>query len=157
MRWHDTGRTKDGKLRNPTDGLAWSAFNDQYLQFASDPRSARLGLASDGFNPFGWSTKGRVACPVCANSTHSKWLNHGKKFCYMGHRRWLERNHNCRFQKERFDGTIENRGPLTPLTGSDVLKQLSGIRFKYRKSKKRTREEDVGSTSTHAKEATHDE
>nr|GEU94081.1 hypothetical protein [Tanacetum cinerariifolium] len=53
--------------------------------------------------------------------------------------------------------TQENRGSPTPLTGSDVLKQLSGIRFKYGKSKKRTREEDVGSTSTHAKEATHDE
>ncbi|GKE07137.1 basic helix-loop-helix leucine zipper transcription factor [Tanacetum coccineum] len=99
-------------------------------------------------NLSGWSTKGRVACPVCANSTHSRWLKHGKKICYMGHRRWLEPKHSCRFQKERFDGTVENRGPPTPLTGSDVLKQLSGIRFKYGKSKKRTREEDVGSTST---------
>ncbi|GKA14231.1 RNA-directed DNA polymerase, eukaryota, reverse transcriptase zinc-binding domain protein [Tanacetum coccineum] len=196
MRWHDTGRTKDGKLRHLADGLAWSTFNDRYSQFASDPQSVRLGLASDGFNPFelqllwkgvdaydafskqhfklkvslmwtindfpayanlsGWSTKGRVACPVCANSTHSRWLKHGKKNCYIGHRRWLEPNHSCRFQKERFDGTIENRGPPTPLTGSNVLKQLSGIRFKYGKSKKRTREEDVGLTSTHAKEATHD-
>nr|GFA61609.1 basic helix-loop-helix leucine zipper transcription factor [Tanacetum cinerariifolium] len=94
----------------------------------------------------GWNTKGRVACPVCADSTHSRWLKHGKKFCYIGHRRWLEPNHSCRFQKERFDGTIENRGPPTPLTGSDVLKQLSSIRFKYGKSKKRTREEDVGLT-----------
>ena len=250
MRWHDIGRTKDGKLRHPADGLAWSAFNDRYSEFASDPRSVRLGLASDGFNPFrtmstshstwpvllipynlppwicmkrqsfilssiipgekapgndidvylkplikelqslwkgvdaydafskehfklkasllwtindfpayanlsGWSTKGRVACPLCANSTHSRWLKHGKKFCYMGHRRWLEPNHSYRFQKERFDGTIENEGPPTPLTGSDVLKQLSGVRFKYGKSKKRTRE-DVGSTSTHTTEATYD-
>nr|GFB72370.1 transposon, En/Spm-like protein [Tanacetum cinerariifolium] len=52
MRWHDTGRTKDGKLRHPADGLAWSGFNDRYSQFALDPRSVRLGLASDGFNPF---------------------------------------------------------------------------------------------------------
>nr|GEX37216.1 zinc finger, CCHC-type [Tanacetum cinerariifolium] len=52
MRWHDTGRTKDGKLRHLADGLAWSALNDRYSQFASDPRSVRLGLASDGFNPF---------------------------------------------------------------------------------------------------------
>ncbi|GJR23872.1 basic helix-loop-helix leucine zipper transcription factor [Tanacetum coccineum] len=108
-------------------------------------------------NLSGRSTKGRVACPVCVNFTHSRWLKHGKKFCYMGHRRWLEPNHSCRFQKERFDGTVENRGPPTPLTGSDVLKQLSGIRLKYGKSKKRTREEDVGSTSTHAKEATHED
>ncbi|GKA10169.1 hypothetical protein Tco_0689602 [Tanacetum coccineum] len=30
MRWHDTGRTKDGKLRHLTNGLAWSAFIDRY-------------------------------------------------------------------------------------------------------------------------------
>nr|GEU91513.1 tetratricopeptide-like helical domain, DYW domain protein [Tanacetum cinerariifolium] len=67
-----------------------------------------------------------------------------QKISYVGHRRWLEPNHSYRFQKERFDGTVENRGPPTSLTGSDVLKQLSGIRFKYGKSKKMTREEDVG-------------
>ncbi|GJW42233.1 zinc finger, CCHC-type containing protein, partial [Tanacetum coccineum] len=52
MRWHDMGRTKDGKLRHPGDGLAWKAFNDRYPKFASDPRSVRLDLASDGCNPF---------------------------------------------------------------------------------------------------------
>nr|GEV10900.1 tetratricopeptide-like helical domain, DYW domain protein [Tanacetum cinerariifolium] len=62
------------------------------IRDALDPQSVRLGLASDGFNPFGT--------------------------------------------------IIENRGPPTSLTGLDVLKQLSGIRFKYRKSKKMTREED---------------
>nr|GEW86672.1 DNA topoisomerase 2 [Tanacetum cinerariifolium] len=67
---------------------------------------------------------------------------------FLLHRRWLEPNHSCRFQKERFDGIVENRGPPTPLTGLNVLKQLSGIRFKHWKSKKSTREEDVGSTST---------
>ncbi|GKE19105.1 ribose 5-phosphate isomerase A, partial [Tanacetum coccineum] len=63
MRWHDTGRTKDGKLRHPTDGLAWSGFNDRYSQSASDPRSVRFGLASDGFNPFG-----------TMSTSHSTWI-----------------------------------------------------------------------------------
>ena len=52
MRWHDEGRTKDGKLRHPADALAWKAFDARYSEFASDPRSVRLGLSSDGFNPF---------------------------------------------------------------------------------------------------------
>nr|GFB74865.1 hypothetical protein [Tanacetum cinerariifolium] len=52
MRWHDMGLTKDGKLRHPADGLAWKAFDTWYPKFASDPRSVRLGLARDGFNPF---------------------------------------------------------------------------------------------------------
>nr|GEV37358.1 hypothetical protein [Tanacetum cinerariifolium] len=101
-----------------------------YFAWAAQPVLKHEPLLEEQWE--GWSTKGRVAYPVCADSTHSRWLKHGKKFCYMGHRRWLEPNHSCRFQKERFDGTIENR---------DVLKQLSGIRFKYGKSKKRTREE----------------
>ncbi|GJV42213.1 RNA-directed DNA polymerase [Tanacetum coccineum] len=52
MRWHNMGLTKDGKLRHPKDGLVWKAFDARYPKFASDPRSVRLSLASDGFNPF---------------------------------------------------------------------------------------------------------
>ncbi|GJS84098.1 putative transposase-associated domain-containing protein [Tanacetum coccineum] len=52
MRWHEEGRTKDGKLRHSADSLAWKAFDARYTNLASDPRSVRLSLASDGFNPF---------------------------------------------------------------------------------------------------------
>jgi len=52
MRWHDEGRTKDGKLRHPADGKAWEDFNDRNPNFATDARNVRLGLSSDGFNPF---------------------------------------------------------------------------------------------------------
>ena len=38
-------------------------------------------------NLSGWSTKGRFACPSCAKGTHAVWLENGRKFCYMGHRR----------------------------------------------------------------------
>ncbi|GJT78566.1 hypothetical protein Tco_1045291 [Tanacetum coccineum] len=255
MRWHDMGRTKDGKLRHPGDGLAWKAFNDRYPKFAEDPRSVRLGLASDGCNPFrtmntshstwpvllipynlppwicmkqqsfilsaiiqgekgpgndidvylqpliqelnllwkgvdaydafskerfklrasllwtvndfpayanlsGRSTKGRVACPTCANSTCSMWLKHGKKFCYMGHRRWLEENHPYRFQKDRFDGTIEVDGPPTIMSGSDILKQLRGSSFKYgklTKSNNKRRRDDVGCSTSSPLPVTNDE
>jgi len=52
MRWHHTYRPRDRKLRHPADGLAWKEFDNRYKGFASDLRSVRLGLASDGFNPF---------------------------------------------------------------------------------------------------------
>lgn len=52
MRWHYVDRTKDGKLRYLANGLACKDFDTQYPEFALDPRSVRLGLASDGFNPF---------------------------------------------------------------------------------------------------------
>ncbi|GKB90866.1 hypothetical protein Tco_0963138 [Tanacetum coccineum] len=203
----------DGKLRHPTDGLAWKGFDSRYSDFALDPCSVRLGLASDGVNPFrtmstkhidlavlitllftsllkllwkgvdaydafskqkfklraslmwtvndfpayanlsGWSTKGRVACPICANSTRSSWLKYGRKFCYMGHRRWLEQNHKYRYQSDQFDGKVEEEGPPTPLMGCDILKELSGASFIYGKSdkssNKRTRDGVGCSTNAH--------
>ena len=53
MRWHATEANPDGKMRHPRDGDAWKAFDGEFPDFASDPRNVRLGLASDGFNPFG--------------------------------------------------------------------------------------------------------
>ncbi|CAJ2674634.1 unnamed protein product [Trifolium pratense] len=52
MRWHDEERSKDGKLRHPADGKAWKDFDILHPDFSSEPRNVRLGLSSDGFNPF---------------------------------------------------------------------------------------------------------
>ncbi|XP_060968686.1 uncharacterized protein LOC133036192 [Cannabis sativa] len=40
-------------MRHPVDGLAWKDFDVKHPNFASEPRNVRLGLAADGFNPFG--------------------------------------------------------------------------------------------------------
>jgi hypothetical protein len=189
MVWHAVERTKDGKLRHPADGEAWKTMDAMYLQFSSDYRNVRLGLASDGFNPFrtmstshstwpivvvnynlppwlnmkpenlilstlipgpndpgnnidvymqplieelkglwnagvetydaftdqtftlrasvlwtisdfpgyamlsGWSTKGKLACPICHYETSSMYLKHSKKVCYMNHRKFLDPDH----------------------------------------------------------------
>ncbi|XP_071687844.1 uncharacterized protein [Rutidosis leptorrhynchoides] len=53
MRWHQESRTKDGLLRHPADSPAWKTFDLQNHEFAKEPHNVRLGLASDGFNPFG--------------------------------------------------------------------------------------------------------
>ncbi|XP_039117900.1 uncharacterized protein LOC120253690 [Dioscorea cayenensis subsp. rotundata] len=52
MVWHATSRTNDGCLRCPADAEAWKSFDARYPDFASEPRNVRLGLSSDGFNPF---------------------------------------------------------------------------------------------------------
>ncbi|XP_073224719.1 uncharacterized protein [Cicer arietinum] len=52
MTWHKDGRTKDGLMRHPADSFAWKYFDSQHPDFSCDPRNVRLGLASDGFNPF---------------------------------------------------------------------------------------------------------
>ncbi|GJT71155.1 transmembrane protein 45B-like protein [Tanacetum coccineum] len=40
-------------MQHSVDGRAWKNFNTKYLDFAKEPRIVRLGLAADGFNPFG--------------------------------------------------------------------------------------------------------
>ena len=52
LRWHEEERSKDEKLRHPTDILAWKDFDRLHPDFALDCRNVRLGLSSDGFNPF---------------------------------------------------------------------------------------------------------
>jgi len=52
MRWHEEERSKDGKMRHPVDGEAWKSFDRLHGDFSVDSRNVRLGLASDGFNPF---------------------------------------------------------------------------------------------------------
>ncbi|GKB94841.1 hypothetical protein Tco_0980978 [Tanacetum coccineum] len=54
MTWHATGKcTEPSKMQHPVDGRAWKNFDTKYLNFAKEPRNVRLGLAADGFNPFG--------------------------------------------------------------------------------------------------------
>ncbi|KAL4030764.1 hypothetical protein IC575_009016 [Cucumis melo] len=54
MRWHRDKRVEtDDVLRHPADAEGWKHFDFEFPDFASDPRKVRLGLASDGFNPFG--------------------------------------------------------------------------------------------------------
>ena len=53
MRWHKEKRVDDEMLRHPADGEAWKQFDKDNSWFTEDPRNVRLGLATDGFNPFG--------------------------------------------------------------------------------------------------------
>ncbi|XP_042465731.1 uncharacterized protein LOC122048202 [Zingiber officinale] len=230
MRWHSESRTKDGYMRHPADSPSWQTFDHKHPEFAKDPRNIRLGLASDGFNPFknmsvthstwpvilmpynlppwmcmkqpyfmlsllipgpsapgnniniylqplitdlkdlweigvqtydastkqnfqlhaallwtisdfpgyanlsGWSTKGKLACPVCHQFTHSQWLKHGGKFCYMGHRRFLNSDHVFRKNAQFFDGTEEHGRPPPILSGDMVINELKYLKFTFGKT-----------------------
>ncbi|XP_042415516.1 uncharacterized protein LOC122004740 [Zingiber officinale] len=48
-------------MRHPVDSIAWDTINHKWPAFASDPRNLRLGLATDGFNPFG-DLSSRYSC-----------------------------------------------------------------------------------------------
>jgi hypothetical protein len=64
MRLHVEGCTKDGVLRHPANGEAWKSFNLLHLEFSADSRNVRLGLTSDGFNPFGNMSTSHNPWPV---------------------------------------------------------------------------------------------
>ncbi|KAJ8765474.1 hypothetical protein K2173_014596 [Erythroxylum novogranatense] len=55
MRWHAEHEQEDGVMTHPSDALAWKHFNDTHVEFAVDSRNVRLGLSTDGFQPFGQS------------------------------------------------------------------------------------------------------
>ncbi|KAF5450521.1 hypothetical protein F2P56_030861 [Juglans regia] len=53
MRWHKDAHVDDPtSMRHPADSRVWKDFDNKYVAFSHDPRNVRLGLASDGFNPF---------------------------------------------------------------------------------------------------------
>jgi hypothetical protein len=39
-------------MSHPADAEAWQDFNREFLDSAKDARNLRLGLTTDGFNPF---------------------------------------------------------------------------------------------------------
>ncbi|CAN6576369.1 unnamed protein product [Malus baccata var. baccata] len=53
MRWHAIECPKDEFMRHPSDYPTWKHLDNLYPDFTSEIRNVLLGLASDGFNPFG--------------------------------------------------------------------------------------------------------
>ena len=70
MCWHverkrpeDEDPEKKEMLRHPSDASQWKALDlEYYQQFGKEPRNLRLGVSTDGLNPFG-----------SQSSTHSTW------------------------------------------------------------------------------------
>ncbi|XP_074347315.1 uncharacterized protein LOC141686160 [Apium graveolens] len=52
MTWHHDRVIVDGQLSHPADGDEWKAFDARFSRFAKVARNIRLGLSSDGFDPF---------------------------------------------------------------------------------------------------------
>ncbi|XP_042958053.1 uncharacterized protein LOC122293566 [Carya illinoinensis] len=65
MRWHKEQRVTDNtSMRHPADSESWKTFDQAHPRFARDARNVRLGLASDGFNPFNNLAKPYSIWPV---------------------------------------------------------------------------------------------
>lgn len=64
LRWHFSNKSNDGKLRHPVDSATWDQMNGKYPVFAAEPRNIRLGLSTDGFNPFSMKSSRYSCWPV---------------------------------------------------------------------------------------------
>ncbi|XP_056842958.1 uncharacterized protein LOC108829523 [Raphanus sativus] len=64
LRWHFTNKSSDGKLRHPVDSVTWEHMNAKYPSFAAEARNLRLGLSTDGFNPFNMKNSMYSCWPV---------------------------------------------------------------------------------------------
>lgn len=63
--WHKLKRQNiENEMRHPADGEAWKYFDRRYEWFAQDARNLRLGLTTDGFNPFGHMSNSYSMWPV---------------------------------------------------------------------------------------------
>jgi hypothetical protein len=67
MRWHkvrDRSEQDPDIMIHPSDGEAWEALDSFDPGFASDPRSVRLGMSTDGFTPYSTSSTSYSCWPV---------------------------------------------------------------------------------------------
>ena len=65
MRWHaERVRRQHNVITHPADAEAWSHFNCAHPTFSKESRNVRLGLCTDGFNPFGGSVTSYSCWPV---------------------------------------------------------------------------------------------
>ncbi|XP_074298247.1 uncharacterized protein LOC141629085 [Silene latifolia] len=64
MVWHHEERNKDGKLRHVADAPQRRTIDRTFPDFGGEPRNLRLGLCTDGINPFGTLSTQHSSWPV---------------------------------------------------------------------------------------------
>ncbi|MCO5608035.1 hypothetical protein L7F22_062238 [Adiantum nelumboides] len=76
MSWHANNKSIDGMMRVPADSPAWKHIETKWPWFEREPRHLRLGLGTDGVNPFGLrSTKWSTWPVVLVNYNIPPWLS----------------------------------------------------------------------------------
>ena len=90
-----------------------------------------------------YSVKGHKVCPICEEGTYHHQLQHGKKTVYLGHRRFLRRDHPYRRLRKAFNGFPENENAPEALTGEVVYQRVKDINVILGKSQKQATEKNV--------------
>ena len=74
----------------------------------------------------GWSTAGRLGCPICMQESQAHVLKYSKKASYFDcHRAFLDDGHAYRTDKRSFiKGRVERNRPPTRLSGEAIFAQV---------------------------------
>jgi hypothetical protein len=64
MVWHATDKSNTGIMNGIQDGRAWRHVDTTWPEFGSSPRNVRLGLSTDGVNPFGQQRTNHSTWPI---------------------------------------------------------------------------------------------
>ena len=64
LTWHANGRNCDGMVRHSADCSQWKKIDRLFPDFDKEARNLRLGLASDGMNPYGKVSTQHSSWPV---------------------------------------------------------------------------------------------
>ena len=106
------------------------ATYDRHAEGCFLMRAALMWTVSD-FPAYGMlsgqQTKGYYACPVCMDDVNS--IRHADKICYLGHRRWLDHDHEWRSDYKAFDGTEERMPKPAGRSGDWIAEKLSEYSF----------------------------
>ncbi|XP_027343085.1 uncharacterized protein LOC113855654 [Abrus precatorius] len=84
-------------------------------------------------NLSGYSIKGHCACPICQEKIDYVRLDHCHKNVFMGHRRWLSKNHPFRKMKKAFNGSCEERRCPYLKRGEEIFDEVKHIRTTFEK------------------------
>ena len=57
-------RYNSEKMVHPSDGEAWTRFDDIHREKALEARNVRVALATDGFNPYGMTAASYTCWPM---------------------------------------------------------------------------------------------
>ncbi|XP_052197234.1 uncharacterized protein LOC127804414 [Diospyros lotus] len=159
MRWYSVDSNKDGLMRHPKDFEAWKRFDETHLEFASNPQNVRLGLASDGFNPFGTLRKQMPGNDI---DVYLQPLIKDLKDLWDGGVKTFDASLNQMFNMRvaliwtisDFPG-LEFRNLPVELSGSEIFKQLENVRVTFGKgmevedNRKRTRRKNIEESGCH--------
>ncbi|XP_027361200.1 uncharacterized protein LOC113869190 [Abrus precatorius] len=84
-------------------------------------------------NLSGYSIKGQCACPICSKNTDYIRLEYCHKNVFMGHRRWLPRNHPFRKMKKAFNGSCDERRCPYSKSGEQIFEEVKDIKTTFGK------------------------